>query len=792
MSRNIFYNAIKPIADIRSGERLKTFLMFCYFFLIIALNWMLKPVQKSLYIAAFGAEKLKFANMGEGVFLVLVVAAYVYVAKRTSRKMFYYGVLCFFIASFVVFWALFRVGVPYLPAFFFLWQASFTITMTTAFWTLANDIFNTTEAKRLFGIMISGGSVGGVAGAFITNQVVKFIATEDILLIAAGLLTACLLVVRRLLKSIPDEKLEAPAQVKEAEAPKKETRAASDSALKTLFSSKYLLLLAGVVIITKMVSTIIDNQFSGVVESSIDGKEAMTAFFGKFGMAVNAATFFMQFFATSLFLRYLGVGLSIWFLPVGLGVISILTIVNPVISTAVLFRLFDLSGNYSVQQASKEVFYLPISSEIRRRVKPLIDMLCYRGSKLFAGLFMWIGGALFAIPVTKLGWLVLALVPFWLFLAWRMKHAYSGLLREYLLNRKGQKDFGQARNVNDVLTTLYEERDFEKVKSFMVHQSAYARKLAATAHYAYEKNSRDSAATQRLISQILDREALSPVQVTQTDADRQQKDAAFISSLLKKESVIDPGKIDASIQQMSDEILVRISDVLRDSSSSLLLKRQAVRILEYLPRQETADLILHVLAATQDNAMRYVLAKALVYVKKTNENIQVSKILIKSEIAREVALHEQILKIKIFYTRQSAPDRAKDPILITLQAMLDENVERIFQYLVLLYPGEMIQAIYDELISHKVSDTVKAHALELLSNTMDPDILIMVQKVLEERRFKAGSDAEILRILTFFIESHDQWFALVAHFLISDLDLGSKWPDLARFQGSWAALPSAE
>lgn len=779
MIRNFLINLVKPVADIRPGERVKTLLMFCYFFLIIALNWMLKPVQKSLYISAFGAEKLKFANMAEGIFLILVVAAYVFVAKRTSRKTFHYGILGFFIASFVSFWLLFRIGVPYLPAFFFLWQASFTITMATAFWTLANDIFNTAEAKRLFGIMISGGSVGGVAGAFTTNQMVKYVATEDILLIAAGLLSLCILVVRQLLRSIPEDQLDAPAQKED----KADTISGGQkSAVKTLFSSKYLMLLAAVVIITKMTSTIVDNQFSGVVDHAIQGKEAMTAFFGKFGMAVNATTFFMQFFATSLFLRYLGVGLSIWFLPVGLGLISILTIFNPILATAVLFRIFDLSGNYSVQQASKEVFYLPISSEVRRRVKPLIDMLCYRGSKLFAGLFMWIGSALFAIPVIKLGWLVLALVPLWLFLAWRMKAAYSNLLREYLLNRKGQKDLGKIRNINDVLVTLHQERDFEKVKAFMAHQSAYTRKLAATAQYAFKKSSGNKDVTERLIKQILEREALTPPSSADSNETLQQKDADFIAGLLKHEIQLDAKEIDASIEKIAEKVLVRISDTLRDPDSSLLVKRQAIRILEYLPKQETVDMILHILGALQDNSVRFILVKSLIKIKTDHPELVISKLLIKSEIAREIVIHEQILKLKNFYKKQGDEDGGKNPVNVTLRAMLDESVERIFQYLSLLYPGEMIKAIHDELISMKTNETIKGHALELLANTMDPDILIMVQKVLEEKRVKNIQDEDICRILSQFVKSQDQWFAIVAHFLISDLDLGKKWPNLAGYE----------
>jgi AAA family ATP:ADP antiporter len=409
---------VKPIVDIQPGERRKTFLMFAYFFIIIGMNWMLKPVQKALYLAEFGAENLKYANIAEGIFLIFIVGLYVNVAKRLSRNFFNHSVILFFLFSFIVFWGLFKLHVPYLPAFFFLWQASFIITLTTAFWTLANDLFSADQAKRLFGIIISGGSLGGVAGAFVTNQVVRWINAEDILLIAAALLGSIFFIVHALLQI--DVAKDTSHQIKQSQNEKSQK-----SALSILASSKYLLLLAGLIMITKMASTIVDNQFSGMVEQTFENKEAMAAFFGQFGMWVNSLSFFMQIFATSIFLRYFGVGFSIGFLPVGLGAISVLTIFSPALWVSVCYRLFDLSGNYSVQQATKEIFYLPISSFTRRRIKPIIDMLCYRASKSFAGIFMTIFGSLFSIPVVGYGWLILLLLPLWLWIVWEMRGSYK-------------------------------------------------------------------------------------------------------------------------------------------------------------------------------------------------------------------------------------------------------------------------------------------------------------------------------------------------------------------------------
>ena len=46
--------------------------------------------------------------------------------------------------------------------------------------------------------------------------------------------------------------------------------------------------------LAKMASTLADNQFTGVVQKTIVGKEATTAFFGGFFAGLNAVSFFAQ------------------------------------------------------------------------------------------------------------------------------------------------------------------------------------------------------------------------------------------------------------------------------------------------------------------------------------------------------------------------------------------------------------------------------------------------------------------------------------------------------------------
>jgi len=171
---------------------------------------------------------------------------------------------------------------------------------------------------------------------------------------------------------------------------------------------------AGLVILAKMTSTIVENQFAGVVEQMVEGKQALASFYGGFYAWLNLLSFLMQFLMTATFLRRFGALGSIWILPVGLAILSVWNLCAVSLVAAVIYRLYDGSMNYSIQQASKEILYLPLSSAERRQAKPWIDMLGFRGAKTLAGLFMIAGTFLFQISAPQMGLLVLVLIPFWL------------------------------------------------------------------------------------------------------------------------------------------------------------------------------------------------------------------------------------------------------------------------------------------------------------------------------------------------------------------------------------------
>lgn len=249
--------------------------------------------------------------------------------------------------------------------------------------------------------------MGGVLGGWLTTVLMQVMPVHNLFLVVSVILGICIFLSTLLWK----QARKGPVVPVEAFVPEHEPLHKKTGHLDV---PAYLFLLGALVVIAKMTSTIVENQFAGVVEQTVTGKQAMAAFYGNFYAWLNLFSFLAQFILTAAFLRRFGTLGSIWMLPAGLAVLSVWNLCAVSLVAAVVYRMYDGTMNYSVQQASKEILYLPLSSKTRRQVKPWIDMLGFRGAKTLAGLFMIAGTLLFHLPTTGMGYLVLALIPWWM------------------------------------------------------------------------------------------------------------------------------------------------------------------------------------------------------------------------------------------------------------------------------------------------------------------------------------------------------------------------------------------
>ena len=188
---------LNRVFNLRSGDFGRGGPFFLYYFLIIASFTMGQVAADALFLDRFDAVQLAYGDIAIAVLVGFVVALYLQASRKVNLKNLVSACLFLFAAIAMVFWwSVHYTRWPWLLPLLYIWVGIFGVLATTQVWTLANFMWTTREAKRLFSLLGSGGIVGGIFGGFFGNFAVKRFGTESLLLAIGFFLLACVLLVQ--------------------------------------------------------------------------------------------------------------------------------------------------------------------------------------------------------------------------------------------------------------------------------------------------------------------------------------------------------------------------------------------------------------------------------------------------------------------------------------------------------------------------------------------------------------------------------------------------------------------
>jgi AAA family ATP:ADP antiporter len=420
------------LTSLHPGEGRKTILLALYLFLIIATYLVAKSVRDGLFLARYDVFKLPYVIIGIALAVGLFVSGYVRLAKRIEPTRLVVGTLALFISNLILFWWMIQAGISAVYPVIYIWAGMYGAIAPAQVWTLANDIFTTREAKRTFGIVGSGGIVGAIAGSYLTRAFALKIGTVPLLLIMAFLLFLAALLVLALAK----HRLAPEVRLEDTPAP----RHLNDS-LKLIARSPHLRLIAWLVFLTALATTMADYQFKAVVVDSLGGdKDKLTAFFGTFYGTVGILSLGVQFLVTSRVLRRVGLGMTILLLPLALALASVFLIPTLAMSAAILLKGSDAAMKHSIDRSSRELAYLPVNRRIKIHVKSAIDMVVDRLGDGFGGVILLILTSAVGFGLRGIIYANLVFIALWIFVALRLKISYTRELSCSI--REGQVEIG--------------------------------------------------------------------------------------------------------------------------------------------------------------------------------------------------------------------------------------------------------------------------------------------------------------------------------------------------------------
>jgi len=291
-------NKFKSIVDIRQEEIAQTSLMFAYNFLIIASHIIVKSIRDALFIDRAGAAKLPYVYIGIAIIAGIVMQGYARISQSVKRKYLIIGINLFFLSNILVFRWLFHYDWEWLSYALYIWAGIFSAISVSQVWLIANDTFNPRQAKRLFGFILSGGTLGGILGGILSTAVAGSIGTESLFLVAAVQLIGCSIIINGITLQEASTSAKDPAK-------KASQGQESGGTLALILKNRHLTLLAIIIGVTVLATTLVDFQFKNIIQQSYSTKDALTGFFGTYYAYINIITIIFQLLVTGRLLKLL-------------------------------------------------------------------------------------------------------------------------------------------------------------------------------------------------------------------------------------------------------------------------------------------------------------------------------------------------------------------------------------------------------------------------------------------------------------------------------------------------------
>lgn len=412
---------LRLFTEVKPGEGGTALMMFANVFLILLAYYFIKPLREG-WIAVSDIEGLSkmevkaYSSFVQSILLLFVVGWYARLADRWDRVTLFTRATLFCISNMIIFWFLqpnfFFDHLPISGIVYYLWVGMFGVFVVAQFWTFCADIYTDERGKRMLPFIAIGATSGAAAGSWLVDQLVDtgVVPTEALLLVAIVPLGASIVLVR-LVEQREGQHATLENEVLREEEEKSGVTAAKASlwsGAKLVLASKFLLLAALVTLFTNWVNTNGENLLFRVIQEALATeaqqqgvgtgesmllfiRDGTTAFYGNFYFWVNMVALLLQAFVASRLLKYGGFAAILLVLPViALMSYSVMALL-PVLAIVKLMKIAENATDYSLNNTSRHVLWLPVSSAMKFRGKPAIDTLYVRLGDGLAAITVMVG-----------------------------------------------------------------------------------------------------------------------------------------------------------------------------------------------------------------------------------------------------------------------------------------------------------------------------------------------------------------------------------------------------------------
>ena len=432
-ARHSFARLFKAAARIEPYEVRAVVIAFVYFFLLLGSYFILRPVRDAM-ATAYGTSRLQDLFTATFVGTFILAPIYAYAANRIKLATllpWVYGVI---VITILIFYALFATAVQdrWVAAAFYVWVSVFNMLITSVFWSFMADLFSRTQAKRLYGFIAAGGSIGAAAGPALTAALVRSVGTNTLLLISAGGFTAAIVAVRMLVRE--KEKLRLMGDDPQRTTLDHTLASNPFAGFSLVAKSPYLMGMAVFILLMTWVSTILYFQQQDLIAKAFASREARTQAFALVDLIVNVLTIGIQMFGTGRMVARFGVttGLVVNPLLMVLGFIAVA--LSPVLWVLLSAQIIRRVSEYAFARPSREMLFTVVDQEAKYKAKNVIDTVVYRFGDLSAA-WMQTGLAFLGLGISGVAVFGVGVCGLWWWVARALGRRYENVTGDRVASR---------------------------------------------------------------------------------------------------------------------------------------------------------------------------------------------------------------------------------------------------------------------------------------------------------------------------------------------------------------------
>ena len=429
--RSRLERVLGAFTEVHAGEGATALLLALNVFLILMAYYVLKPVREALILGSGSAELKSYMSAFQVGLLALVVPAYGRLVARLPRMRLINVVTGIFVGCLAAFFVAAQAGAP-IAVLFFLWMGIFNLMVVAQFWSFANDVYTKERGERLFVIVGFGASLGAVLGARVAERLIGPLGVNALLLIGGALLAG-----QVLLTNIVDRREQAGAARRPAA--KTDARKPATNAFAMVFQTRYLLLIAVMLMLLNWVNTTGEYILGNIVERAatdlvaagqaggLSKAELIGTFYSRYFLYVNVLGLVLQLFVVSRIVKHWGVGWAVMVLPaISFAGYNILAF-YPVITAVLAAKVLENSTDYSLNNTVRNMLFLPCTYEQKFSAKQAIDSFFVRMGDVLSALLVFVGTTMLALSPSAFAAVNAVLVAVWLLIAWRVGRTYADL-----------------------------------------------------------------------------------------------------------------------------------------------------------------------------------------------------------------------------------------------------------------------------------------------------------------------------------------------------------------------------